>query len=545
MKAALAGVFLAALVIRLILVLTQDRTVWGEEPFYLWLGENFLSGFGYQHYSNIPEMAIPPGFPLFCGLLHWLFGLSFQSASDFWFVLAGTAAGLPLFLLGRRIHGETVALLAVLLYAFSPALTAGVLYGGTMVEPILIFFLLSGIYFSYRAWEDNARLDWVLASVCLTLAYLIQVESIFYYLVFLGAATLRMLIRRQSDWKASVTRLGIALGVFLLLACPYLIFLHQEVGHPTLIGKIEQKHRGVQAEEPEEQVQADIEAWGLDPRKHEVRYYSRDIVHIPLLTRFFEDPILFLSDTISRASTSIRYFVFPRFFGVILLMSAVLGIFGTPWDRKRVKRELFVILALLPLACFWPIIVLERFFYPAIPLLLLWSARGLWQAGRWIDRTAENLVRYRSERQLEEVLKTTAFFLILLGMLWTQFKICENPYPPHLRGLKWVARWVAENTPHGSIIMCRQPEIAFHADRKWVAFPHATMPDCWDYAVRHEVDFWIFESDIIRSRRPHLLPYLTGQKSHEGLVEVYRMESPPDKTYAIFKMQRYLTSLND
>ena len=172
-----------------------------------------------------------------------------------------------------------------------------------------------------------------------------------------------------------------------------------------------------------------------------------------------------------------------------------------------------------------------------VPVLILWSANGIYIASRWLQRTSENLWNRPISNTIAQSGRVI-FFLILSGhLLLTVLSISMDPYPPTVYELKTVARWLHANVLPTSRVMSTQPAIAFHADVRWAAFPNAPLSDCLEYARRHQVDYWVLESDVIRTRRPHLIPLLEGRKSPDVLREVHRMEIPPNKTYVIMEMK--------
>jgi len=535
LKAVLGGIFLIAFGTRLFLVMVSDRTVWGDEPSYLWLADNFLSGKGFTHYQGIPDIMFPPGYPLLVGLARQWTG-SLVLASDFWFIAAGTFALIPLLLLGEAIFGWRIALLAGLLYSLSPAMLAGTLFAGTLTEPPYLFFLFSGLYFGYQTLGRDRFLDYFMTGLCFAAAYLIRPEGYLYFLLFFAYRVFRFLYRAEAGGRA-LGRLALLAVGFLLLALPYVLYLHSVLGSWTLSGKSTQAYVTAKALVQEDYVKFDLESWGLDWRKKEVRYYSSEVVEIPLLTLFFENPVGFFRDIAINARQSLQHLMATHFFGPYLVLLATLGLFAAPWDRRRAKGEFYLILALLPLAGFWMFHVIERYLYPAVPILLLWASAGMSHLSWWVDRTVGGLWRMRMNRNLEAGIKGLALFALVIFFVGVNYRIWLNPYAPHIYELKSVARWIHENTIASSVIMCRQPEIAYHADRDWVVFPHAPYPECVTYARNHDVDYWIFEGDVIRSRRAHLLPVIEGRWEVPELKEVYRMELPPDKVYVIYRMK--------
>jgi len=534
-QVALCGIFLAALGLRLFLVLALDRTVWGEEPSHLVLAQNFFSGRGYTQYAGIADILVPPGYPLLVGLLEKVVR-DWMAASSLWFVLGGTAAILPLFLLGQALYDARSALIACLFFSVSPALVAGTLLSGSLTGPPYLFFLLSGLYFTYRMLSRDRMSDSLLAGLCLSAAYLIQLEGRFYFLVFLAYQLLRLLRGHQTDWRKAGSRLALFVLGFALLALPYLLYLHSVTGKWTFSGHSTQTYAAAKALVHNDPLLYDLEMWGLDPRESEVRYYSSEVMEIPLLTLFFDEPLAFTRDVLANMRRTAQLLSEPEYFGPGLMVLAALGLLAVSWDWRRLAREGFLLLSLLPLSGFWLFYVTRQDLSPALPILFLWAGRGMAYFWRWVERTGKNLRTTRARGSAELWMKSAVLLGVGLVLAARNERLCRNPYPPHIHELKRVAAWVDVNTPPHSVIMTRQPEIAFHANRRWVVLPHAPYPKCLQYARRHGVNYWVLELDVIRTRRPQLIPLLEGRQLPEPLQEIKRIEIPPNKVYVICAM---------
>jgi hypothetical protein len=68
---AIAGVAAWALLVRLFALFQPQRIVWGDEPFYLWLGRNWLTGQGYS-FTGYPDVHHTPLYPLLSGVSYLL-----------------------------------------------------------------------------------------------------------------------------------------------------------------------------------------------------------------------------------------------------------------------------------------------------------------------------------------------------------------------------------------------------------------------------------------------------------------------------------------
>jgi hypothetical protein len=81
---------------------TLPRVVWGDEPFYLWMGQSLLAGQGYNAFGY-SGVHFPPLFALTAAALAPLAG-GLLNASNLIHVLTGALLVVPLFLLARAIY---------------------------------------------------------------------------------------------------------------------------------------------------------------------------------------------------------------------------------------------------------------------------------------------------------------------------------------------------------------------------------------------------------------------------------------------------------
>ncbi|MBC7224537.1 MAG: hypothetical protein H5T59_09750, partial [Anaerolineae bacterium] len=103
---ALGGIFLLALALRALWVfgVLGDRVVWGDEPFYLWLGRNVWTT-GFYSFTGYWDVHHTPLYPLVSGLGYLLVG-DLKRASDLCYLLFGSFLVLPDYALGRELYGR-------------------------------------------------------------------------------------------------------------------------------------------------------------------------------------------------------------------------------------------------------------------------------------------------------------------------------------------------------------------------------------------------------------------------------------------------------
>lgn len=98
-----------------------ERTVWGDEPFYLWLGRNWFRGDDYNFaFTGHWDYHHTPGYPFITAVLTQLTG-DMQRASEWSFILFSVLLVLIVYALARRIYGWRSAFAAGVIDPSFPA----------------------------------------------------------------------------------------------------------------------------------------------------------------------------------------------------------------------------------------------------------------------------------------------------------------------------------------------------------------------------------------------------------------------------------------
>src|SRR5688500_10530290 len=173
---------LAAILLRLLMLLGRGHYVAFDEGWYLLLGRNLWSGAGYT-LSGLDHVTLSPLFPILAGFVALLIDDIVWAGR----LVAAVCAGLlvvPCWYLFRRLANERIATLGALFVAVAPALAAFTvpfwigweLWVGA--EPVLHLFLFIGMALALRAFDRPA---WGGAAACgaaFALAYLSRPEAI-------------------------------------------------------------------------------------------------------------------------------------------------------------------------------------------------------------------------------------------------------------------------------------------------------------------------------------------------------------------------------
>jgi 4-amino-4-deoxy-L-arabinose transferase-like glycosyltransferase len=504
----LAGLVLLSLGLHLFYV-RGPRVVWGDEPFYLWIGRNWLTGQGYQ-FMGFTDVHHPPLYPLLSGLLY-LVTRNLEVASNLLYLFFGPLLVLPIAGIGQRLYGPRAGLLSGLLVALWPPFNAAVPWWGTMTEPPYYFFVALGIWAAVVAADlgpanENSDLSsaagsrrsfwpWGLAGLAFGLAYLTRPEGIWYAPAVGGALLVGAWLRRMS-WRRWLTgALLFALG-FIAGFLPYAVHTRINTGSWMVSEKVGITFQDGMALARGDMAEHDRVLYQLDSSGKQVFFFSRESFHLSMLDQIRAQP---------RAYAGVLYLnlqnLLGRFFTVEDFMPALLpllglGLFGLAWTRRRFYGELILIAALVPPLSFLLFFIFTRYLSPLLFPMLVWSGLGLALLSDWFRGTGMALQPrwariWRGFGQLLPVLVVAG--VLLITHHWTLTAVTETQAvrPEH----RAAGEWLAAHTPADAVVMARYPAVAFHADRHWVPSPNSDYQAALSYAAANGVSYWVVDGN--------------------------------------------------
>lgn len=528
---------------------SQPRIVWGDEPFYIWLGQSLLDGQGYREGYQFFGISAVHHSPLLAVLAAGIVrlipaGLLPGQPTDpaigtvAVYVLAGALLVLPVSAIARRLAGERVALIAGLLTALYPALTAAIPLWGTMTEPIYMLMVAVAWWGLLVALEEGRLAGYLVAGAALGLAYLTRSEAIVYLIVGLAVTWgLRKLEARSSKLEAGPV---LAVAAFFVIISPYLIALRAITGQWQLFEEAGSTYVSAQGLAYGQTGVFDAGTWGLDPATGEVYYFSSTSESQGLLDAIAADPGEFRQ----RVVVNIKDFAVSLFSASLapwpLAALAILGLFARPWNARRVRGEVLLAAAFAGPASFILFFVQERYLASALIPILVWIAAGVAALSDWLTGTlAECLPVKSGESRGRRWARRAAGFLpvvlLVLALLWQQPRLWRsmqrsNSFQPgHVAAANWLrsAGATAEAT-----VLSRYPAIAFHAGTRWAPTPAAAWPEVAAYAVRRGADYLVIDAWEARlrpqlaflldpGRAPAALRYLATVDAGAGPVVIY------------------------
>ena len=533
----------------------RPRIVWGDEPFYLWLGQSLLNGHGYQFFG-ISGVHFSPLYPLLAGIIARLgaalAGNSPQvlaSGSVVLYIFCGALLVLPIYGIARRTAGRGAGLCAGLAAALYPALTVGIPLWGTMTEPLYLLLIAAAWWALLVAQQERRIWGYAAAGAALALAYLTRNEAIVYLVAGLGAVLLievaapagrndRSDDREASLWDFSgplrsnratevaatndratsraagvrwaLVGAAIAIGVFAVIISPYLIVLHTQTGKWQLLEEAGSTYVSAQGLALNDLAAFDQATWGLDPASGEVYLFSPTSEGQGLLAAITADPREFLRLLRINFADLLATTFSSQLIPLALVGLAVLGLFARPWDTRRLRAELLLIASLAGPLSFLPFFIQPRYLAGILIPALVWIGGGTAWLGEWLART---WVRLRAERRREaeesagasahpglHAVPALLLAIMLLWQaprLWNQLQIGGGFQPAHRAAADAL---VAAGATQDALVLSRYPAIAFHASARWAPTPAASWPEVAAYARRKGARFLAMDAKEAKLR---------------------------------------------
>lgn len=496
----------AAAAVRVLLLLLPRQIRW-DEPAYLLIGRSLWSGGGFT-LTGAPEVHYPPLFPALFGATWKLVG-SPELATNLWLVIAGALLVLPVHALAARVFDRRVALLAALLVAVFPGLTTSILYWGSMTEPVFVLLLYLAAWLVLRGVEAG---DWrrpAAAGALLGLAYLGRPEAVGWVASLAAAAVAVCWLAGRSRvlrTAAIVAALGLGFAVF---AAPYVLYLHHQTGRWLLSGKL-----GITYELGGAVLKSDAERYdeitnAIDPESGEVRWESE--------RRFQPAPASRPGSLAARIVGNLRRLaaraavqpVFP----IALLPFVFVAWLGGSWRHRRWAPEAWLWAMALPVVAFVAYHIHQRFFAPAFPALLIWTAAGLTTAGDWFARRWPAARRWAAWALLVAVAASLA---VAHGtVLRTQLATLRDVH-------REAGLWLRVHSPPDARILAYELAVCAWAERRCVQFPRAPIAEVLAYARQHGGGYLLIDEEESREARPFLLPLLDPESTPpDGLEPVF------------------------
>lgn len=517
----------------------SDRVVWGDEPFYLWLGRNWITGQGYS-FTGHPDVHHVPLFPWLAGLV-FLATHNTTQASNILYTVFGSLLVLPMYAVGRQVYGRRVAVIAAALTAVFPALSASVVHWGSLTEPIYMFFVYVGLWallmtlrplFSRRAAglaSVPAEVLWpyAVAGVAFGAAYLTRPEGFNYWALYgVGLLVGRLLLRRWN--RRFAVGLAIYALAFSVAFVPYAIYTHRYIGAWMVSEKVGVTYlTGIGLAHGDTSA-FDKSTWGLDSTGLETFFFSSESYNVSMLALVLDDPRAFLSLVYGNLTRFAQVLFDWTVFPAILAPLVVLGLFTRGWSRRRAMQESVLLVSVAPVAAFVLFFIQARYLVTFVPVLVLWCAAGLGALDEWLVGTfwpanghRQGAVARRAAF-LRVAVAAVAPSCVLVGLVALQPLVVRRVLNTgsvrieHKRVGETLGLTMAPET----VLMSRYPAIAYHAGVRWAPSPNAPVEQVLAYARHKGARYWAIDERELRYR-PQVGGLVSGVDVPYGLRLMY------------------------
>ncbi len=527
-KAFLFALLLFSLACRLILIQFKD-VVGTDEVIYLALGKNLWHGLGFRLLDQ-PITMCPPLLPMVAGFFS-LFTENLELGTNFTYVAFGGGMVVPYFYLARRIYGVRVARWASFFLAFFPGLLLS-FYWGSMTEPLYTFLLVTALLFLHKGLTEGRGIDFCFAGVLLALVYLTRSEGLLFFLVLFSFAVLTFAGKRCLFQKKTLRNLLLMALSWSLISAPYPIFLKKSSGELSISGKTKLILLvGNMDLETRESL-----AGKLNEEGTEFFDYTQLVKDKTVLGMILENPKVLVGGSFLQFKnffvTLFSWKVFPAF----LLGFVLLGLFRDPWDRARLEKEVFLVVACVPFLVFLTFRIWPRYLLPMTPVLLLWAARGVTALEDWIWQTSTMIGQKKTPMRrwvlsLPGVLFSIPLLAILVAKPIKARMLVQYPVEYRAAG-----NWMDENLPANAVILTRKPEVSYYANRLMHPVPNEELPAIVRYARSHEIDYLVVDEYFIPTR-PQLAFLLEQDRFPEDLRLLHEEKAPNDRKLRIFQIK--------
>ncbi len=477
---------------------------------YALSGKSLVSGQGYTVWGK-PSLFFSPFYPLATGVFYKLIG-NLELAGRAVSIISFLISIVFLFKLARLVYGKSTAFLAVILFIMHKSVLehsyrVGV-YSLNILLVTVIIYLASLIIKSEKLKNRN----FILLGVILAVAILNRPENIILSSVVIPI----LFLQRKGQISRKIAAFTCLMIVLAVMVFPYANFLHKHTGKWTLTSKITnlKLFEYLSSKEP---LAYEKQVWVNASEFNPFEYIKKNKGE--LLGRYLRGIKLFLLKL-----RGVLYGIF----GCIL---TGLGLFWQAWDKDKKRIQILFLFALSPLAIFLLGDMLDKYFLFAMPIFLIWMARGL-------ENLSFLIKKYLNFSNRESMLVIYFVSILLVSPVVGFLVAKDNITPTHEH--KQMGLWMKNNIKdiENKKISSRKPWVAFYSGGQstfgdlYTKGPSATIPLEEDYKSflgclkKADIDYLIIDERFIPRSRPKLKFLLDERKKHDGLIKVHVIRKP-------------------
>ncbi len=483
----------------------------------------------------------------------------FELAGRMVSLLFGVVLIAPFYVLVARFYSTKVAWYGSLIIAFFPMLIESSV--SALTESLYIFLAITGILVGLQAMKQPSAKLAAITGILFGLSYLTRPEGIGLFIAFIAVDLIVWINQIFRQHRSRLHWIGIsAVGCFMVISAPYWVYLHHATGHWTLSSKgTANLHGALTAMEHKDQ---SVNPWLL-LNDDNTRLPDDDIYHTGDFLKNYhsskvparsgmENNLEGTADLLRFVKKYLKDFhqvntgAIGNVLGLPLLVLAVLGLLGGIDTQQRLWQDLYLLSYVL---FFWVVVipifhVTERYLLPMVPIVLIWSARGIDHLIEWLRSVTTAISRSRSRIWIILVPG-------LLVVLWIGSYIfpgmarmaLKNPYSIEKWAepieMKKAGLWLKDHSQKQPIVMSWNHAISFYAGnydiRQTVSIPHHELDRVLAYA-RHRGAKYIALNEKNQHDFPTVRFLLDETQAPAELKLIYKDESIPGLKTVIYEI---------
>ena len=530
-KFSLIVLLLLALGVRVWWLTSSVTIIEGEGANYARMAENIATGKGWLGTQGHLQVFYPPLFPLLVAG-GYLAVHNAELAGRLISMLFGAFLIFPIFLIARELYGEPVGYIAALIVAFHPMLVG--VSAAVYSESTYLFLLFTAVWWGIRTSREQSRRRAIVAGALFGLAYLTRTEAL------LPACFLVALIL-FAGWenKPKATKVAACLVVTcVFVGAPYVWFLKTKTGQFRIEAKSadnfaygQMRLAGVPWEPAYRLIDENLKPIGLSMRT-DLDVLQTTKFSLPTALRLVklaahDNSRYLVRDLLEQRATG----------GFVLIGLVTMGLFGSPWSRKRIIQESLVVtflvllfLPLLSLVTYWN----GRYILSFLMILFLWAAKGAAVFADWNERTLTNVIV--SPPLAAAIHRLVILFAIgaLCLLAWSGVKRVEN-----LQGgdpvLKLAGLFLKNHLPAEPVVMDTDNIVAFYSGGVYRPFPYSSEDVALRYIAANKVDVLVIRERNAETSNPYYEKWVTNGFPP---LHVSLLASLPSETYGHIVLYR-------
>ena len=522
----LMGFMALAFIIRLFF-LRYEYVLSPDGVYYAILGKNLISG----NLKDGLSTYWPPLYPLLIGISSFIFQ-DLEFSGRFTSVLAGSLLVIPVYLLIRNFHGKDVASLGTILIIVYPSLISYSTKVAT--ESTYTLFLMIGILVGWYALSKGNTYTFLLPGLVFGACYLIRPEAIGYMGLMMLLTISTGLIRKPLTFKRILLNNIVLISGFVILALPYILYIHQETGKWTISEKFSANFGSVSLFTLSEDKSTTL-ADRLYAGSHSIDEHSDS----GLKLNPSESINLNLSEIMINSIKGLKYnyeAAIPKTFPIFFIILSAIGLFRTGWLQERASREVYLLLFFISTIIGYSVTEPNpRYLVPQLPILIYWAANGIVELENWFIETFKHLKRIslvKDRRIIRAFIVAVVLFTLMPGITYPmRGNKLDQPIEQ-----KQVALWIKEHAHSRPLIMSTGPWAAFYSGGEHLYLPDEEYSVVIEYARRKNVNYIVIDERLIPQKRSRLQFLLDRESQHPELKLVYRYDKIPDNKILVFEL---------